>query len=173
LNHRNPNKIEGDDGESQDERISNKTSKDWMAQVGFGVVKVWRRERGKCVGGVGWEKRTEKKRREEGERNRGGVGWSTDWKPVQPIIKPVQPVSGRLRSKSVQKKGLTARIFWQTDSAVCETDGADCGADWQHGRGAVKTGSTGFHQGKTGWVTYLADSLNLFSDIARKGYNNT
>jgi hypothetical protein len=34
------------------------------------------RER-KCVGGVGWEKGTEKKRREEGERNRGGAGRST------------------------------------------------------------------------------------------------
>jgi hypothetical protein len=44
---RNPNKIEGDDGERRDERISNKISKDWKAQVGFGVVKVWRRERGK------------------------------------------------------------------------------------------------------------------------------
>jgi hypothetical protein len=40
LNHRNPNKIEGDDGGSRDKRISNKTSKDWMAQVGFGVVRV-------------------------------------------------------------------------------------------------------------------------------------
>jgi hypothetical protein len=28
----------------------------------------------------------------------------------------------RLRSKSAQKNGLTARIF-------CQTDGADCGAD--------------------------------------------
>jgi hypothetical protein len=37
---RNPNKIEGDDGERRDELISNKTSKDWMAQVGFGVEKV-------------------------------------------------------------------------------------------------------------------------------------
>jgi hypothetical protein len=27
-----------------------------MAQVGFGVVKVWRREREKRVGGVGWDK---------------------------------------------------------------------------------------------------------------------
>jgi hypothetical protein len=76
LNHRNPNKIEGEDGGSRDERISNKTSEDWMAQVGFGVVCEGERER-KCVGGVGWEKRTEKKRREEGERNRGGDGRST------------------------------------------------------------------------------------------------
>jgi hypothetical protein len=35
-------------------------------------------ERGKYVGSVGWEKGTEKKRREEGERNRGGVGRSTN-----------------------------------------------------------------------------------------------
>jgi hypothetical protein len=39
---RNPNKIEGDDGERRDERISNKSPKDGMAQVGFGVEKVWR-----------------------------------------------------------------------------------------------------------------------------------
>jgi hypothetical protein len=45
---------------------------------------------------------------------------------------------------------------------------------------AVKTGSTsfytsltGFHQGKTGWVAYSADLLNLFLDIARKGFKNT
>jgi hypothetical protein len=63
------------------------------------------------------ERETEKKRREEGERNRGGVGRSKDRKPVQ-------PVSGQT-GKSAQKKALTARIFWQTDSAVCETDGAD------------------------------------------------
>jgi hypothetical protein len=32
---RNPNKIEGDDGECRDKRISNKSSKDERAQVGF------------------------------------------------------------------------------------------------------------------------------------------
>ena len=32
---RNPNKIEGDDGERRDERIFNKSSKDERAQVGF------------------------------------------------------------------------------------------------------------------------------------------
>jgi hypothetical protein len=59
------------------------------------VLKWWEceGERGKCVGGIGWEKRAGKKRREEGERNRGGAGRSIDWKPVQPVIKPVQPVS--------------------------------------------------------------------------------
>jgi hypothetical protein len=41
------------------------------------------------------ESETEKKRREEGERNRGGVDRSKDRKPVQPVIKPVQPVSGQ------------------------------------------------------------------------------
>jgi hypothetical protein len=41
------------------------------------------------------ERETEKKRREEGERNRGGVGRSKDRKPIQPVIKPVQPVSGQ------------------------------------------------------------------------------
>jgi hypothetical protein len=32
---RNPNKIEGDDGECRDKQISNKSSKDERAQVGF------------------------------------------------------------------------------------------------------------------------------------------
>jgi hypothetical protein len=93
---RNPNKIEGDDGERRDERISNKSSKDEMAQVGFGVEKVWRER--KKSGRRRLERETEKKRREEGERNRGGVGRSKDRKPVQPVqpvIKPVQPVSGQ------------------------------------------------------------------------------
>jgi hypothetical protein len=43
-------------------------------------------------------RRLEKKElvRREGrkrERNKGGAGWSTNQKPVQPVIKPVQPVS--------------------------------------------------------------------------------
>jgi hypothetical protein len=45
------------------------------------------RERGKCVGGVGWEKGTGKKRKKEGDRNRGGAGWSTNQKPVQPVFR--------------------------------------------------------------------------------------
>jgi hypothetical protein len=60
----------------------------------FGVEKVWRRERKKS-GRRRLERETEKKRREEGERNRGDVGQSKDRKPVQPVIKPVQPVSGQ------------------------------------------------------------------------------
>jgi hypothetical protein len=49
-------------------------------------------ERGKNGLDGGWEKRTGKKRKEEGERNRGGADWSTNPKPVQPVIKPVQLV---------------------------------------------------------------------------------
>jgi hypothetical protein len=63
--------------------------------------------------------------------------------------------SGRLTAQSARLMAQTAAL----------TDNTDAEAD--------KTGSTGFHQGKTGWVAYSADSLNLFSDIARKGYNNT
>jgi hypothetical protein len=55
-----------------------------MAQVGFGVEKVWRRERKKS-GRRRLERGTEKKRREERERNRGGAGRSADRKPVQPV----------------------------------------------------------------------------------------
>jgi hypothetical protein len=57
----------------------------------FGVEKVWRRERKKS----GWrrlESETEKKRRGERERNKGGVSRSEHRKPVQ---KPVQPISGQ------------------------------------------------------------------------------
>jgi hypothetical protein len=60
----------------------------------FGVEKVWSRERKKS-GRRRLESETEKKRREEGERNRGGVGRSKVRKPVQLVIKPVQPVSGQ------------------------------------------------------------------------------
>jgi hypothetical protein len=60
----------------------------------FGVEKMWRRERKKS-GRRRLESETEKKRREEGERNRRGVGRSKDRKPVQLVIKPVQPVSGQ------------------------------------------------------------------------------
>jgi hypothetical protein len=56
----------------------------------------WRRcegERGKRVGGDDWKVKL--RRREERRGNRGGVGRSKDRKPVQPVIKPVQPVSGQ------------------------------------------------------------------------------
>jgi hypothetical protein len=33
-----------------------------------------------------------RRERRKGKRNRGGVGWSTNPKPVQPVIKLVQPV---------------------------------------------------------------------------------
>jgi hypothetical protein len=66
---------------------------------------------------------------------------------------------------SSQKKVLTARNFWQSDSTDCETDSADCatdsadcaqtdGAKVKTGSTGFYTGSTGFHQGKTGeWPT--------------------
>jgi hypothetical protein len=80
-------------------------------------------ERGKRIDSVGcWDKelrrREERKGREIGEAPAG-----------QQIENRFNRFLVRLRSKSVQKKGLTAWILWQTDSAVCETDGADCGAD--------------------------------------------
>jgi hypothetical protein len=84
----------------------------------------WRKcegERGKRVGGIGWKKelrgREERKGREIGEASAG-----------QQTENRINRFLVRLRSKSAQKKGLTAQIFWQTD-------GADCGADRQHGRG--------------------------------------
>jgi hypothetical protein len=60
----------------------------------FGVEKVWRRERKKS-GRRRLESKTEKKRRGERERNKGGVGRSEHRKPVQPVLKLVQPVSGQ------------------------------------------------------------------------------
>jgi hypothetical protein len=56
----------------------------------------------------------------------------------------------------------TAALTDSTDAEVGKT-----------GSTGFYTGSTGFHQGKTGWVVYSADLLNLFLDIARKGYNST
>jgi hypothetical protein len=56
----------------------------------FGVEKVWRRSGRRRL-----ESETEKKRRGERERNKGGVGRSEHRKLVQPVPQPVQPVSGQ------------------------------------------------------------------------------
>ena len=47
---------------------------------------------GKMGSATAGRKELVRMRKEEGERNRGGVGRSKDRKPVQPVIKPVQPV---------------------------------------------------------------------------------
>jgi len=91
---RNPNKIEGDDGERRDERISTNLPKMGWHKGFLEWRKCGERERKKS-GRRRLERGTEKKRREEGERNRGGADRSTDRKPVQPVIRPVQPVSGQ------------------------------------------------------------------------------
>jgi hypothetical protein len=100
----------------------------------------WRRCEGeRRKSGRRLESETEKKIRGERERNKGGVSRSEHRKPVQPVS-----------SQTAQKKVLTTRNFWQSDSADCETDSADCAQTDDADAEEVKTGSTGFHQGKTG-----------------------
>jgi hypothetical protein len=99
------------------------------------------------VGGGGWKMKLRRREEERGREIKGeSAGQNTENRFNRFLVK--------LRSKSTQKKVLTARNFWQSDSADCETDSADCAtdnADCAQTDGAeVKTGSTGFHQGKTG-----------------------
>jgi hypothetical protein len=73
----------------------------------------WRKcegERGKRVGGDGWK---EKLRRREERRGREIGEASASQKTENRFNRFLV----RLRSKSAQKKALTARNFWQTDSA--------------------------------------------------------
>jgi hypothetical protein len=74
------------------------------------------------VGGGGWKVKL--RRREEGRGSEIGeesTGQKTENRFNRFLVK--------LCSKSAQKKVLTARNFWQSDSADCETDSVDCGAD--------------------------------------------
>jgi hypothetical protein len=84
----------------------------------------WRRcegERGRRVGGGGWKVKLRRREEERGREIRGeSAGQNTENWFNQFLVK--------LCSKSAQKKVLTARNFWQSDSADCETDSADCGA---------------------------------------------
>jgi hypothetical protein len=127
------------------------------------------------VGGGGWKMKLRRRKEERGREIKGeSVGQNTENRFNRFLVK--------LRSKSAQKTVLTARNFWQSDSADCETDSADCatdsadcpqtdGAEVKTGSTGFYTGSTGFHQGKTGSVAYSAGLLNQFPDIAQKGYN--
>jgi hypothetical protein len=60
-------------------------------------------------------------------KNLGSAAGRSEW--VRGERRKGEEKCVRLSSKSAQKKLLTARIFCQTDSVACETDGADCGAD--------------------------------------------
>jgi hypothetical protein len=55
-------------------------------------VKVRGRERKNVGLATAGRKKLVRRERRKGRRNRGGVGWSTNPKPVQPVIKSVQPV---------------------------------------------------------------------------------
>ena len=52
-------------------------------------------ERGRRVGGGGWKMKLRRREEERGREIKGGVGRSEFRKPVQPVQKPVQPVSGQ------------------------------------------------------------------------------
>ena len=71
------------------------------------------------------------RREEERGRDikRGGVGRQKTENRFNRFKNRFNRFLVKLRSKSAQKKVLTARNFWQSDSADCETDSADCGAD--------------------------------------------
>jgi hypothetical protein len=102
-------------------------------------------ERGRRVGGGGWKMKLRRREEERGREIKGGesAGQNTENRFKNRFNRFLV----KLQSKSAQKKVLTARNFWQSDSADCETDSADCA---QTDDTEVKTGSTGFHQGKTG-----------------------
>jgi hypothetical protein len=80
------------------------------------------------VGGGGWKVKL--RRREEGrgrEIRVESAGQNTEnW--FNRFHNRFNRFLVKLRSKSAQKKVLTARNFWQSDSADCETDSADCDA---------------------------------------------
>jgi hypothetical protein len=74
-------------------------------------------ERERRVGGDGWKM---KLRRREGERGReikGGVGRQNTENRFKNRFNRFLV---KLRSKSAQKKVLTARKFWQSDSTDCK-----------------------------------------------------
>jgi hypothetical protein len=107
--------------------------------------------------GKEWKKEGEEKKEEAATGQRTKTG-STDYKTGSTSFAAVWTVKARrkqcwLRGKPATLTAQTARL---TDSADVE---------------ATKTGSTGFHQRKTGWVAYSADLLNLFWYVARKGFN--
>jgi hypothetical protein len=52
-------------------------------------------ERGRRVGDGGWKMKLRRREEERGREIKGGVGRSEFRKPVQPVQKPVQPVSGQ------------------------------------------------------------------------------
>jgi hypothetical protein len=52
-------------------------------------------ERGRRVGGGGWKMKLRRRKEERGREIKGGDGRSEFRKPVQPVQKPVQPVSGQ------------------------------------------------------------------------------
>jgi hypothetical protein len=145
--------------EAKRNKSPTKTPKDLMAQMDFGVVRVWRRER-KSVGNSGWKKWMGKKWKEEGEEKKeaasagqrtktGSTGFASEW-------------TVKARRKSCWLCGISARLTAQSARLTVQTTALTDSTDAE----AAKTGSTGFHQGKTGWVAYSADLLNLFWDIA-------
>jgi hypothetical protein len=89
----------------------------------------WRRcegERGRRVGGGGWKVKLRRREEERGREIRGGesAGQNTENR-FNRFKNRFNWFLVKLRSKSAQKKVLTARNFCQSDSADCETDSAD------------------------------------------------
>ena len=83
MGSRSPNEMEEDGGNTPGRTDLQQLFQKCEGTRDFGVE--CEGERGKYVGDIGWEKGAGKKRKEEGERNRGGTGRSTDRKLVQPV----------------------------------------------------------------------------------------
>jgi hypothetical protein len=99
------------------------------------------------VGGGGWKMKLRRREEVRGREIKGESAGQNTENRFNRFKNRFNRFLVKLRSKSAQKKVLTARNFWQSDSADCaQTDGAEV----KTGSTGFYTGSTGFHQGKTG-----------------------
>jgi hypothetical protein len=110
--------------------------------------------------GKKWKKEGEEKKEEEAAGQRTKIG-STGYKTGSTGFAAVWTVKARRKRRWL--RGIPTRLTAQSTRLTAQTAGLTDSADAE----VTKTGSTGFHQKKTGWVAYSADLLNLFWDIAR------
>jgi hypothetical protein len=72
------------------------------------------------VGGGGWKMKLRRKKEERGREIKGGVGRQNTENRFNRFKNRFNRFLVKLRSKSAQKKVLTARKFWQSDSTDCK-----------------------------------------------------
>jgi hypothetical protein len=125
----------------------------WWLWEGFGVRWVWERER-ESEGDGGSNKWKGKERKREGEEKKEeAVAGQSDQNRFNRFCCSVNSKTRRKRrwlsrkpvTLTAQSAKLTAQTAGLTDSADAEV---------------TKTGSTGSHQRKSGWVAYSAGLLN-------------